>query len=143
MNDPSKAMRDAYDDALWTFVTLNGDNVDFFTRVPERESKQYVRYSGVIVSPSDQYCKGGDSLSITMMLDVVTRFTGSGGYDDVDDIASQVTTIIIARPTTLTVVGWSVITSVIEQISPVVEEQDDEYLWFIKQIQIKHEIQSS
>ncbi len=143
MNDPSKSMRDAYDDALWTNVTLNGSNVDFFTRVPNRESKQYVRYAGIIVSPSDQYCKGGDSLSITMILDVVTRFTGAGGYDDVDNIASQVTSIIVVRPTTLTVVGWNVITSVIEQISQVVEEQDDEYMWFTKQIQIKHEIQSS
>jgi hypothetical protein len=144
MTDPSKALRDAYDTLLYQTVQYDSQDVAFYSRIPSREARRYVHYAGFIFGPSAQYCKGGNSLSGVVVLKVWTRFDGqAGGYDEVDAISSSVLQNVVVRPSPLTPVGWTVVTTVPENIGQVIPEEDEEYTWYSKELRIRHELQSS
>jgi len=93
MKDPSYAIRKAYFDELDGNLSVNGNNVPVYDRVPDKPPSHYVLIAEqTAVDESSKGCFGVDA---TVLLDVVTRFKKGGGKKDADVISNQITQRII------------------------------------------------
>lgn len=95
MKDPGYEIRKAYFTLLNGSLTLDGNNVPVYDRVPPNVNTPYVVISeqtGV-----DDSSKGCWSTDNTILFDVVTRYKSGGGKRDSDVISNQIMELVIVR----------------------------------------------
>jgi|TARA_R110002020_G_scaffold390072_4_gene600570 hypothetical protein len=97
MKDPIKFIRKKIFNACSGSVTLDGNNVLFYNRVPSDTTYPFVRVYGLSTSQIDDNQSKYNVECITR-IEVVTRFLGDVGGDlDANDIMTQIMNLLITK----------------------------------------------
>jgi hypothetical protein len=97
MKDPIKFIRKKIFNACSGSVTLDGNNVLFYNRVPSDTTYPFVRVYGLSTSQIDDNQSKYNVECITR-IEVVTRFLGDVGGDlDANDIMTQIMDLLITK----------------------------------------------
>lgn len=110
MRDPGYQLQKSYYEALLNNVTFNGvavpvvDELSYDDKLPV----QIVLSSQTDSDASDKNCNSHD---ITMVLEIVKRFTDGGGKEDVFKIADQCLQIVYPQHYHLQVSGFNIYTT--------------------------------
>lgn len=117
MNDPSLALRTAYQSALSSLTNVAGGAVSVYDLVPPDAASVYVYYSGYTATQWDDKDSYGQNVVIALTL-VATFESDYGGQKELDNLANQITPIIIAKSgnqvSHLTVSGYTIAVSTLE-----------------------------
>lgn len=95
MKDPGYEIRKAYFTLLDGSLTLNGENVPVYDRVPPKAKEPYVVIADQ--TETDDSSKGCFSSETTVLFDIVTRYKSGGGKRDADMISNQLRELVIVR----------------------------------------------
>ena len=125
--DPSNAYRKAYFDKLNNQISvITGKTIPVYDRVPDTAVAPYVILSNTTLTPI--LSSSGYGFKASIVIDIVTRFTTSGGKKLVDDISNLIFQKILTREDFSQDEDWYIYTSKLETSRYIESESNGGYV---------------
>ncbi|SDJ96202.1 Protein of unknown function [Pedobacter sp. ok626] len=125
--DPSNTYRKAYYDKLYNQLSvISGKTIPVYDRVDDAAVAPFVVLSNITLTPLLNTT--GYAFKASIVLDIVTRFTTSGGKKLVDDISNLIFQKILTRDVFYSVENWNIYTSKLESTRYIESESNSGYV---------------
>lgn len=141
MNDPKTLLQTAYFTLLNGNLTYNSVNVPVYDRVPDNAVYPHVVLGHYTSTDDSDKSSFGENMTVT--LHVVDRYiNSSGSRKAINSVTGQIKQIIRVRPVPISIAGFNVGTSYIDNESSN-EEITDTYLYIYNNIRFRHLIEQT
>lgn len=141
MNDPKTLIQTAYFTLLNGNLTYNSVNVPVYDRVPDNAVYPHVAIGHYTSTDDSDKSSFGENMTVT--LHVVDRYiNSSGSRKAINSVTGQIKQIIRVRPVPISIAGFNVGTSYIDNESSN-EEKTDTYLYIYNNIRFRHLIEQT
>ena len=121
--------------SLLTGIVIDGYNVPVYDDVPEDATYPYIKLGEwTEVDFSDKTSFGGD---VTLTVQIVDRFQGTVSRAKMYDVVNEVKQIIRSRPAPFNLVGWNILTSVVDN-ETTFRQLTDTFVYVYSNIRFRH-----
>jgi len=121
--------------SLLTGIVIDGYTVPVYDDVPQDATYPYIKLGEwTEVDFSDKTSFGGD---VTLTVQIVDRFQGTVSRAKMYDVVDEVKKIIRARPVPFNVVGWNILTSVVDN-ETTFRQLTDTFVYVYSNIRFRH-----
>ncbi len=121
--------------SLLTGIVIDGYTVPVYDDVPQDATYPYIKLGEwTEVDFSDKTSFGGD---VTLTVQIVDRFQGTVSRGKMYDVLDEVKQIIRSRPAPFNLVGWNILTSVVDN-ETTFRQLTDTFVYVYSNIRFRH-----
>lgn len=140
MKSTATPLQQAYFTLLSGNVNVNGV-ISVYDTIPEDPNYPYIQIADR--TASDYVTKSSFGEEVTQSLSIVDRFSGSfGSRANINDVLDKVQQIIRARPVPISLAGFNVITSTLDNAT-FLRERTQTHTYFRYEVRFRHLIQQN